>query len=47
VMGAVPAGGEPNEDVLTRLIDDNSYIKLDGTSVMGGDWGSRYGKIWN
>jgi hypothetical protein len=27
---------EPAEDVLTRSIGDNTYVKIDGTSVMGG-----------
>jgi hypothetical protein len=45
VKAAAPAGGEQSagcvgelesEDVLTRTVGDNTYVKIDGTFIMGG-----------
>ena len=36
VSVAPAAPTEASQDVLTRSVDDNTYVKLDGTSVMGG-----------
>ena len=39
-VGGAPAGGAapvaPVEDALPRSVADNTYVKVDGTSVMGG-----------